>query len=340
MLKPPDTVSIAFVNGMLSGVSSAAGGPARDAWLIEAGIAPDLLAEPAARITAQQYVALFTRLMDGRDDEALGFFARPLRRGSFALMARSTLGAATLAQSLRRLCRTFRVLQDDVALDCTRDAQGRVGLRITMIDPGAARHTFLHELLLRVLWRLIAWLHGGRLKPARFDFAFATPAHAAEYATVFPGTVAFAQTHSAVWFDAASLAVPVLRDEAALRAFLAHAPANVIIPERSHHTVGTRVRAHLQRSRPAWPDLPATASALHVSTSTLQRHLAAEGSSFQALKDQLRRDLAIVRLNTSATPLVVLAAELGFADSATFQRAFKGWTGSAPGAYRRASAQR
>ena len=68
---------------------------------------------------------------------------------------------------------------------------------------------------------------------------------------------------------------------------------------------------------------------------TLQRRLANEGTSFQSLKDALRHDVAIVRLNTSAVPLATVAYELGFADSSPFQRVFKGWTGSAPGAYRR-----
>ena len=72
-----------------------------------------------------------------------------------------------------------------------------------------------------------------------------------------------------------------------------------------------------------------------MSPATLQRHLAREGLSFQSLKDELRRDLAIQRLNTSRVPLAELAGELGFADSASFQRAFKKWTGGAPGQYRR-----
>ncbi len=85
---------------------------------------------------------------------------------------------------------------------------------------------------------------------------------------------------------------------------------------------------------PDWLDLATMADRLHMSVSALQRHLAAEDTSFQTLKDQLRRDLAIERLNTTQVPLATLAADLGFADSAAFQRAFKTWTGSAPGSYR------
>jgi AraC-like DNA-binding protein len=342
MLKAPDTISIEFVRGMLSGVDVDVGvdvgvggaGPACARWLIDAGIEPGLLAQDAARVTAEQYVALFALLMDRRNDEFLGFLSRPMRRGSFALVARSTLGAPTLAHALRRLCATLNLLQDDLAFTPVREG-GLAGLRLVFDTEAAARANFLHQLLLRVFWRLITWLHGGKLKAARFDFAFAAPGHVAEYAKVFPGEVRFEQTHTTVWFDAAQLATPLLRDAAALRGFLASAPGTVITPQRSEHAASARVRAFLQARRPDWPDLPATASALHLSTSTLQRRLAAEGLNYQAVKDQLRLDAAIVRLNTSAVPLTTVALELGFADSAAFQRAFKAWTGSAPGAYRR-----
>ena len=125
------------------------------------------------------------------------------------------------------------------------------------------------------------------------------------------------------------------QDEESLFKFLSNAQSNVLLPRRNLDTVSASVRCHLQQTVPQWPDMAATASSLHMSGATLQRRLASEGTSFQALKDALRRDIAVVRLNTSTLPLATLACELGFSDSASFQRAFKGWTGSAPGAYRR-----
>ena len=277
MLKAPDTVSIEFVRGMLSGM--VASPDATHAWLTDAGIAPALLDLPAARVTPEQYVALFTLLMERLDDEFLGLLGRPpaARQPGVddALDAGQRdpgAGAAAPDRHLAAAPGGHRVHAGQVTArspDC-----GWCGSHPALPD-----RTFLHELLLRVFWRLIVWLHGGRLRPARFDFAFAAPVHAAEYATVFPGAVRFDQAHTTVWFEAATLALPMLRDAAALRTFLAQAPGIVIVPRRDGHTTGARVRAHLQSTRrPTWPDLAATAAALHLSTSTLQRHLADRGA--------------------------------------------------------------
>lgn len=335
MQHTPVTIPISFVRGMLSGVQ--ARGQSCESFLAGAEIAPELLDQTGARVTAAQYVMLFRLMIDGLDDEGIAFFSRALRRGSYALIARSALGAPNLEMAMRRITRTFQLLQDDVVVELVRDG-AEAGLALRFTNPAAAQQTFMHELLLRIFWRLLAWLAASKLPATRFDFSFMSPPYAGSYGRVFPAPLLFGQRQSAFWFEATWMKGPVRRDEAALRVFLMEAQANIILPRRHDAEISLRVRSHLQKTQPAWPDLAATAEAMHMATSTLQRRLASEGTSFQALKDALRRDAAITRLNTSTAPLAALACELGFADSAAFQRAFKSWTGSAPGAYRRGGA--
>jgi len=74
---------------------------------------------------------------------------------------------------------------------------------------------------------------------------------------------------------------------------------------------------------------------LNLSPRTLHRRLEEEGSSFRAIKDALRRDLALSRLTKTTQPLGQISADLGFADPSAFFRAFVSWTGTSPSQYRK-----
>ena len=332
MCFPPPSIPIVFVHNMLAG-RGMVGQPVH-AWLLEAGISPALLDHAAARVTVDQYARLMRVLIARSGDEALGFLSRSLRPGTLALIARDMLGASTLDGAVRRLTRSFGLVQDDFAMSVLHDGN-LTAVALHSVPHSADQPVFVQELLLRVFWRLLAWLAGGRLPVKRFDLAFSQPPLAASYAQLFPGSVVFDQTCSAFWFDSRRLQAPVRRDEAALHDFLADAQTQIIIPRRGEGSLVARVRAHLLSQQPDWPGLVPCAAALNMAASTLQRRLAQENSSFRAVKDSLRRDMAIARLNSSDVPLAILAADLGFSDSATFQRAFKGWTGVSPGNYRR-----
>lgn len=330
----PVTISISFVHGMLSGVTRR--GHAADAWLQRAGISPSLLRQPAARVTADQYTALYRALLRDLADEGTGLFTRSLGRGSMAMILRSALCSATVGEAFRRLTRSFNLLQDDVKISVVRHG-AHTGLCVAVPRAFYPQRIYVHEMLMRVMLRISVWLHGERLNALAFDFAIPAPPHAREYPRLFPGVVRFDQPVTALWFETAALARPVRRDEAALRDFLRKAPDLIVEARRGDGSAASKVRDCLGTADPQWPDLPAVARRLHTSVSTLQRHLLEEGTSFRAVKDQLRRDMAVVRLISSDVPVAVLAAELGFSDRAIFQRAFKAWTGSSPGVYRRAA---
>ena len=330
--RPPVTIPAAFVQGMLSGVAGR--GEDGAIHLADAGIPAELMAQPGARVTLDQYLALFRSLNDRRGDTMLGFLSRPLRHGSLAIIVRAGVSAPSLDVALRRTSHAFNLLQDDLAVTPVREGP-LAGFALRFNDPRRHWPNFLHEVLLRVFWRLLAWLGGGRLPAQRFDLAFPCPNYASAYGAIFPASLRFDCAESAAWFDARELEAPVRRDETAVQGFLVNSQASVVVPQPDDDAVSARLRGLLQQAQAEWPALADCAQSLHMSPATLQRHLAREGTSFQALKDELRRDLAIHRLNTSRVPLARLASEFGFADCASFQRAFKKWTGSAPGPYRR-----
>ena len=327
----PVTISMIFVRRMLS---NARIDPKEfERYLRNAGIRPEQLDTKDARASAEQYIALITCVIERLDDEGLGFFSRPLKCGSYALVVRAAYSAPTLAQAIRRAAHTFRLLQDDVRVTLAHDGD-LAGVDFRLVNQQAVFNDVMHENLLRTFWRVFAWLIGGRLPVAHFDFAFAGTSCAGSYEPVFPGERRFDCPHSALWFDAKLLQAPVVRDEQALRQFLGHSFAELIVPAREGGVSG-RVRLFLRQSQPEWPDLASTAEAMHMAASTMQRHLAMEGVTFQGLKNSLRRDIAIFRLQTSQVSFGRLATELGFVDNAAFQRAFKAWTGSPPGVYQR-----
>lgn len=336
---PLATVPIFAVHGLLDGARQK--GLATDQWLQDvlgqAGIGDSLLGLEESRVTVEQFNALFIAVKDSLNDECLGYLhGRPMRSGSFALMVRSAFSAHSLSAALRRLDESFALLQDDVRLVPVTEGE-LAGVALEMRGGLGAHADFLHAHLVRVFWRLLVWLHGGRLVPQRFDFNFAQPPYAESYGRIFSGRLCFGQPRTALWFHAGAFTQPVRRDREALRSFLHATPGNLVGPYLNERSASARVRMVLQRANPEWPDLAVTAQRLHMSVSALQRHLANEDTSFQALKDQLRRDMAIVQLTSSDATLAAIAADLGFTDSSAFQRAFKVWTGSTPGAYRAGS---
>jgi AraC-like DNA-binding protein len=148
------------------------------------------------------------------------------------------------------------------------------------------------------------------------SFPYPPPQHAADYELVFAPRYTFDAPRLEARFPAEWLALPVRRDEAALRVFLADAPASITTLYRRDRALALRVREHLRAALPDQPGLPAIARRLFLSPRTLHRRLEEEGTSFRAVKDSLRRELATEWLTKTRRPLGRIGADLGFADAA------------------------
>ena len=322
-----------FVLGLLSGLEGR--NIDVDGYLRQVGVDPKALHTPGdPGVTPMQYAALFYALVRDLKDECLGLFSRPFKPGSFALTAREGLSAHDLRRALKRMSSALNLLQDDIVFSLQTNSH-EAGLHMLPAEQGRDVPVFAQNTMIRVLWRLSAWLLNSPLQIRHFDFTYAQPTDDDMYQFVFPAARRYEQSAFGFWFDISELATPVSRDEPALRTFLSDAYTQIIAPPRHFGLVGQNVRTCLMRSYPQWLTLEEVAEKLCTAPSSLQRHLTTEHTSLQWLKDDLRRDLAISRLSSSKVSLVQLANDLGFCDSPTFQRAFKRWTGQPCSAYRR-----
>jgi AraC-like DNA-binding protein len=142
----------------------------------------------------------------------------------------------------------------------------------------------------------------------------------------------FGAPDSGFAFARSSLDAPLHGDPRLLATVEALAAASPP-PPRTSSLLAPRVAAYL---RDHLSDSAAgAAAALHMSARTLQRRLAAEGTTFSGVVDDTREALARELLADRSLPLAEIAYRVGFADLATFSRAFKRWTGKPPGLFRR-----
>ncbi|WP_218011516.1 AraC family transcriptional regulator [Azohydromonas lata] len=304
--------------------------------LAAAQITPQALADPRARITALQMETVSAAAMQALDDEALGWFERRLPWGSYGMLCRASTGAATLGLALKRWCRHHRLLTEDVLLTLEPQGEATVLALTEQRDLGTLRE-FCLVTLLRYVHGYACWAVDSRIPLLEAAFPFPAPAHADAYAHMFPGPVRFGAAQAALSLDTRYLSLPLRRDEAALNAMLKRALPLTVRQYRRDRLLAQRVRERLRQQPGANAD--EVAAALFLSTRSLHRQLQEEATSLQALKDAVRRDIAVELLLRSGRPIKQIAQAAGFDNEKSFTRAFKGWTGESPTALRGRAAQ-
>ncbi len=323
-------ISPFFVEEALEGLRRQGRSP--EAALAKAGLAAPI----DAPVSAESYGALWLAIAAEMDDEFFGMGGRPMRRGSFTLLCHCVLHAGTLDQALRRALRFLNVVLED--------PQGQLhvagGLaEIVLADAGQARSAFAYRTYWILLHGIACWLVGRRIPLRMVDFRCAEPEAGADYRLFFGAPVRFRQPVSRLAFDASVLKLPVARSEQALRQFLRSAPANILVRYRYDAGLAASVRKRLRQSPPAaWVPFEDLAAQMRLSPSTLRHRLAAEGQTYAAIRDGVRRDLAVEMLQTTALGVGEIAANLGFSEPSAFHRAFRKWTGKSPAAFRRETA--
>jgi AraC-like DNA-binding protein len=188
------------------------------------------------------------------------------------------------------------------------------------------------EFAMRLIWQMFCGFVGPDARAHRVGFGYPAPPYRDEYDRAFRSAVAFDQDATVLEFPMALAQRRQPHEDTVLRNIL-QARAQVRLVAETPWA--SRVASYLDGASPELlPDISETARHLGMSERGLRRRLEAEGRSFSSLADDVRARAGIRWLTESETPIKEIAYKLGFSRASAFERAFKRWTGSTPGACR------
>lgn len=258
---------------------------------------------------------------------------------SFRLMCLSMLACPTLTIAADAAIEFQRVafsgrprielfVEGDVArLVMGRDTPGRsVGDLLVAMFGLAAFH------------RLFGWLIGERIQLHRVTLSFSPAPEQEVFNELLQLQPDFDMEEDSIEFSASHLDLPIIRTYSELDALLALFPFDLLPPDYDAGGFGDRVRAAISSALSRGdgvPDQKRLAVMFGLTTPTLRRWLADEGTSLRMLQRDCMQQFTTNLLSSSGLSIKEIASRSGFSDVATFRRAFKTWLGMSPAEYRR-----
>ncbi|KIZ40756.1 hypothetical protein OO17_16905 [Rhodopseudomonas palustris] len=184
------------------------------------------------------------------------------------------------------------------------------------------------------LYSLMCWTTEKRIPLQAVHFVFSASEASEELARAFRAPVHYNSEQTELIFEKRCLRLPNVQDPQACEQLLSQCPGALAVAFDDKTNATERVRRYLRTHLVDRNSLQHTAAHLRTSAATLRRRLAEDGTNFQKLKDEVRRDISINLLVETNMRLEDLAGRVGFLEVSAFHRAFRRWTGCAPSDYR------
>jgi AraC-like DNA-binding protein len=331
------TVAASAVTALME--LAVAKGASRGALSARSGIDASALQDPNGRVPFARYVALMRAGQALCDDPALALhFGESVDASEFSLgctiggFSDSGVEAFALMNRYARL-----TVEIDDGRSGDRYVVARERGRLWLLDRRPNPNDF-PELTESSFARMVCGVRrafGENRFVRAVHVTHTAPAYRAEYDRIFRMPVVFGSDRNAFLLtdDGWLHQRPPSPSRAILGILRAHAEAQLDALDRSKSTRGrvASALAHVLGTQDA--RIGPIARALGVSRQTLFRRLKAEGTTFELVLDDLRRQLALRSVSARQGWVSETAYRLGYADPAAFSRAFKRWTGASPRAY-------
>ena len=297
-----------------------------------------LLTEDAPTYPLAESLDLFERAAVLTKNENLGFELgkeQDIRRAG--LICYVGLAAPTVGGFLANFARYSRVASPVLEIDKSRLTDNGVINWEYAISPNLKRRQYV-ECSAASLLHTVRLFTVGAISPRVVRFQHHRRSQIDEMEAFFGCKVVFGAASNGFTFDLDDLNLSLTSADEQLLSVL-QGYGDQVLAEIARQSPGLVIaveRAIAEQLGAGSVTLETVASGMGMSPRTLSRKLAAEGTSFFRLLEDLRKSLSKSYLRDSNLVLAEIAFLLGYSGLGSFNDAFKRWTGHSPGQFRTA----
>ncbi|MCP4993114.1 MAG: AraC family transcriptional regulator [Gammaproteobacteria bacterium] len=303
-----------------------------------AGIDPDKVYDPTARLPVSQLQRVWTMAVDQTGDPCFGLtFAQYIQPAALYGLGLAWISSSSLRDGLERLVRYQRVISTILQFEIVPDELGCavvLGDDLYQKSYGYFPHPAAVDAGMATFYRMSRITVGPELRAERVMLKRDKPHCANRFNDFFGVEVIFSAPQNRVVFDREVLDARL----STANPELARINDQVVIDYLRRFDksgLALRVRSEIIDRLPSGlPQQAQVAVALAVSPRNLQRRLREEGTSYKQLLDEVRKALAVQYLEGSERSVIEIGYLLGFSEPSNFSRAFRRWTGSSPQSHR------
>ncbi len=287
-------------------------------------------------ISHEKFIALWVELVRCSGNPSIGLrmaeFAQP---SSWDVVGYAVESSPNLNEAMRRIVRSVRVLHEEAEM--TFEVKGKVA-RLTHAVPSFSISPYRAacDWVVAGICLLIRRITGVDFVPLKVGFQHSLPEDISTYHRLFRAPVEFDQPVNEIAFDSTFLSSPLLKSYPGLGRVLDRYIEELLAKLPHSESFIDSVRREISiELRGGNLGVEAIAKRLGFVPRTLQRKLKETGTSYQELLDEMRQSLSIHYLQEQHITVSEVAFLLGFSEASAFSRAFKRWTGTTPGEFRR-----
>jgi AraC-like DNA-binding protein len=302
--------------------------------LAGSGVDEETLDDPLARISGGQVLTISANVAEAVPEE-LGVavaYVKALDATALGPLGLTLMCKATLYDALETLVARYLPLAGSLlpAFLEEEDDELRVVFDDRDLRVAPAAHRQFVGVHLAGTLTVLEHVLSGPIIPKSVELR--PPAHpnCSPFDEIFKVSPSFERPRNALTFWRSDFLRPLPLANGHTEAAMEEVLRNLLAEQQTQQSITGRIRTLLQRDLSRNITLEEVAASLSSSRRSITRRLEAEGYSFRALLEETRRRAAEQILAAEQISIDDIAGRVGYADRASFIRAFKRWHGVTP----------